>query len=230
MKNVLKRLPLLMTSALLVSACNKTININTFDLRYAYGKISLKSKNNIDNTVKLGREIIKAFEEKNSYKATLYMYYYDSNSKTKPLECATKSIVYNSGKFYFDSVQTYSLVGTLLPNPIHNKYYYDGNNLYNEKGVCSEENRCALSHLVLINQVKPSLSMHEISSADVRSGKNSKLNIVEQYVISQNQTIRFVADNNELKYYYNKMDRNTYFEAYEFIYPEDDQGFTVPTL
>lgn len=212
-------------SALCMSACRENITINSYDLRYEFGKIKLKKVRSFDETYEFGKTITEGFNSLTSFKANYYQYSFSRSSKEKPIECINANITYNESSFYMKQVQTHALMGGELEKPIVQEYYYINSKLYFKE---NEGNWSLSTYRPELNEkVKPKLIMHISQSANIRSGKKGKLDLVEQFVLSQNEIIRFISSGEKIKYYYEMIETNSFFNAYEFTYPEKGYSFAV---
>ncbi len=212
----------------LTSCQSKSYNLSTYDLRYDFGTIKLKSEDKTNNTQIAAQKIIKFYNDLFSYKAKFIQYYHEYGSKEEPISCVETDITFSSTSFYMSTIQTRQIAdGKELVTPIQTDVYSSGSSTYTKtenNEWKKTDDSSAKAHKL---RARPNIISYSIESANLRSGNNRGLFMFEQNVISQNQITRVLAKDNKIKYYYERMISNKYFVAYEFIHPEEGKEFRI---
>lgn len=230
-----KLLPIISIGLLSLTSCGKAVNINTYDFKKDYGKIKLSKTHEPDVAIENAREIVSAYQADTKFTAKLIRYYYPTNTDIKtPLSCLEANITFVSTSFYIEVVQTRALGdGMELATPDQFTVYSDGTNTY--RRISNDENSSwnDISSFTSVykNMAKPTIYTYTTSSARVRGGKLGKTYFYEHYLSSQDQQARIITDKEQnLRFYYDRVMSNSYFDAYEFFLTDDEASITKPEI
>lgn len=222
-------------SLVCLTSCGKPTDITTYDLRKGYGDIKLSKSHNSEVVIEKTRGYINSYQNDTKYSAKLIRYYFPTNTEIKkPVSCLEAAITFVSTSFYIETTQTRNLAdGTELATPLHTIVYSDGTNTHRQDSGKENSTWVDISSLTAVfkNMAKPTMYTYTTTTANIRGGTLKKFYLYEHYLNSQNQLSRIITDkDNNIRYYYERIMSNSYFDAYEFNLDDEDASIAKPII